>query len=187
MICSQPSCHWASHLRFRNSGCRRLLSTGKHYGAPLVNTNTVSRIPLSQSSIPCASTPPIIDEPSFTSSDPLQIGLNSVACGSFQGPVAMESEVLTFMMDHVMVCPVNTIAHVPRSIRPLLARVLSVELRKACSSVWGFVRLTMFAKAVLRIPATNSQRRRFVMSSVLLDRLHIWNQSGGIIAFGILC
>ena len=31
--------------------------------------------------------------------DPLQIGLNSVACGSFQGPVAMESEVLTFMMD----------------------------------------------------------------------------------------
>ena len=64
------------------------------------------------------------------------------------------------------------------SVRPLLARVLSVELRKACSSVWGFVRLTMFAKAVLRIPATNSQRRRFVMSSVLLDRLHIWNQSG---------
>ena len=38
----------------------------------------------------------------------------------------------------------------------------------------------MFAKAVLRIPAINSQRRRFVMSSVLLDRLHIWNQSGGI-------
>ena len=109
LICSQPSCRWASHLRFRNSGCRRLLSTGKHCGAPLVNANTVSSIPLSQLSIPCASTPPIIDEPSSTSSDPLQIGLNSVACGSFQGPVAMESEVLTFMMDHVMVCPVNTI------------------------------------------------------------------------------
>ena len=45
--------------------------------------------------------------------------LNSVACGSFQRPAAMESEVLTFMMDHVMVCPVNTIAHVPRSVRPL--------------------------------------------------------------------
>ena len=102
----------------------------------------MSSIPLSQLSIPCASTPPIIDEPSSTISDPLQIGLNSVACGSFQGSAAMESEVLTFMMDHVMVCPVNTIAHVPRSVRPLLARVLSVELRKACSSFWAFVRLT---------------------------------------------
>ena len=68
----------------------------------------------------------------------------------------MESEVLTFMMDHVMVCPVNTIAHVPCSVRPLLAKVLSVELRKACSSVWPFVRLTMFAKAVLHISATSS-------------------------------
>ena len=79
-----------------------------------------------------------------------------------------------------MLCPFNAIAHVSRSVRPLLASVLSVELRKACSSVWAFVRLTMFAKAVLRIPATNSQRRRCVMSSILLDRLHIWNQSGGI-------
>ena len=80
----------------------------------------------------------------------------------------MESEVFTFMMDHVMVCPVSTIAHVPRSVRPLLARILSVELHKACSSVWAFVLLTMFTKAVLRIPGTNSHCRRFVMSSVLL-------------------
>ena len=55
---------------------RHLLSTGKHCGAPLVNANTVSSITLSQLSIPCASTPPIIDEPSSTLSDPLQIGLN---------------------------------------------------------------------------------------------------------------
>ena len=51
-------------------------------------------------------------EPSF-SSDPLQLGLNSVACGFIQGPAAMESEILTFMMDHIIVCPVNTIAHIP--------------------------------------------------------------------------
>jgi len=76
-----------------------------------------------------------------------------------------------------MVCPVRTIAHVPHSICPLL--FLSVELRKACSSVWGFARLFMFAKAVLRIPV-NNQRHRFVMYSILLDRLHLWNQSGGI-------
>ena len=96
----------------------------------------------------------------------------------------MESEVLTFMMDHVMVCPVNTIAHVPHSVRPLLARVLSVELRKACSSVWGFVRLTMFAKAVLRIPAT------IIALSCLLFYLTVYIfgiSLGAFIAFGILC
>ena len=48
----------------------------------------------------------------------------------------MESEVLAFMMDHVMVCPVNSVAHVPHS---FLARVLRIELRKACSSVWSFI------------------------------------------------
>ena len=84
LIYSQPSCHWASHLRFRNSGCSRLLSTGKHCGAPLVNANTVSSIPLSQLSIPCASIPPIIDEPSSTLSDPLQIGLTLLHVALFK-------------------------------------------------------------------------------------------------------
>ena len=85
------------------------------------------------------------------------------------------------MIENVMVCPVRTIAHVPRSVRPLLARVLSVELCKACSSIWGFVRLSMFAKLVLHTPSTScSQRRHFVISSILLDRLHLWNQPGGI-------
>ena len=39
----------------------------------------------------------------------------------------------------------------------------------------------MFAKAVLRTPSTTrSSCQRFVVSSVLLDRLHLWNQSGDI-------
>ena len=83
--------------------------------------STVSDIPTSLLSIPCTSTPPIIAESYLTSDDPLQVGLNSIACGSFQGPAASESEVLDFLMDHVMVCPVNTIAHVPHSVCPLLA------------------------------------------------------------------
>ena len=80
-----------------------------------------------------------------------------------------------------LVCSVITIAHVPRSVCPLLARVLSVELHKACSSVWGFIHLAMFAKAVMHSPPTGQNKRRhFVMSSVLLDRLHLWSQPGGI-------
>ena len=93
----------------------------------------------------------------------------------------MDSEVLNFMMELIMVCPVSTVAHIPCSVRPLLAQVLSVEFRKARSSVWGFVRLSLFAKLVLRLPsARGSKRRRFVMSSVLLDRLHLWSQPDGI-------
>jgi len=157
------------------------MGTSNHCGAPLVPANTVSTIPVSLLSIPSDSTSSIPNECSSTLRDPLQLGLNSVESRSFHGPSALESEVLDFMMDNIMVCPVSTIAHVPRSVRPLLARVLSIELRKACSSIWGFVRLSMFAKLVLRTPSTSrSQRRRFVISSILLDRLHLWNQSGGI-------
>jgi len=60
---------------------------------------------MSQSTTLNASISPIVDEPSL-SSDLLQLSLNSGACGSFQGQAAMESEILTFMMDHIMVCPV---------------------------------------------------------------------------------
>ena len=150
-------------------------------GASLVPANSVSTIPLSPLSIPPDSTTSITNECSSTLGDPLQLGLNSVESRSFQGPSALESEVLNFIMENVMVCPVSTIAHVPCSVYPLLARVLSVELRKACSSIWGFVCLSMFAKLVLCTPSTSrSQHCRFVISSILLDRLHLWNQPGGI-------
>jgi len=113
-------------------------------------------------------------------SDPLDIGLLSASAGSFQGPPAIESNVLSVLLNHVMICPVTTISYIPHTVRPLLAHVLSAELRKACSSVWGFVRLLMFAKAVLRTPCQSYHRRRFVIGSTLLDRLHVWSQSDGL-------
>ena len=53
----------------------------------------------------------------------------------------MEFETLNVLLDHVMACPVSMVSHIPRSVRPLLAHVLSVELQRACSSTWCFVRL----------------------------------------------
>ena len=85
----------------------------------------------------------------------------------------MESEVINVLLDHVMVC---TVSHIPRSVRPLLAHVLSVELRRACSSTWCFVRLLMFAKAVLKIPVSH-HRQCNVLSSILL--VHTWSLSDG--------
>jgi len=68
-------------------------------------------------------------------SDPLDIGLLSASAGCFQGPPAVESDVLNALLDHVIVCPVCTVSHIPCSVRPQLAYVLSVEFRKACLSI----------------------------------------------------
>lgn len=64
-------------------------------------------------------------EPSFASSDPLEIALNLVVSSTFQGTACSETGILEFMLDHVMVSPVTNIAHVPHSVCPLLARVLN--------------------------------------------------------------
>ena len=48
---------------------------------------------------------------------------------------------LNVLLDHVMACPVSMVSYIPRSVHLLLAHVLSVELQRACSSTWCFVRL----------------------------------------------
>jgi len=180
LVCSEPSCRWASHSRFKSSGCRRLISSDVRCGAPLVEANSIAEIPQVTNLVITSSNPPSFTESTF-SNGPLDIGLLSACACKYLGPPAMESEVLNVLLDHVMVCPVSTISHVPRSVQPLLAHVLSIEFQKACSSVWGFVRLFLFAKVVLRTPGGQSNhRRRFVISSVLLDRLHMWSLSDGI-------
>ena len=83
-------------------------------------------------------------------------------------------------MNYVMTCPVSTVVHIPRSVRPLLARVLSTEFRNAISSVWGFMRLFLFAKLALRMPPLRQCRRRFILAFILLDRLHLWSQPDGL-------
>jgi len=116
-------------------------------------------------------------------SDPLDIGLLSASADSFKGPPPMESNILSVLLNHVMICPVNTISYIPRTVHPLLAHVFNVELRKACSLVWGFVRLLIFAKAVLRAPCQSYHRCCFIIGSTLLDHTHVWSQLN---LFGLL-
>ena len=78
-------------------------------------------------------------------SDPLELALLSASACSFVGPLHLESEALSVVMNYVMTCPVSTVVRIPRSVRPLLARVLSTEFRNAISSVWGFMHLFLFA------------------------------------------
>ena len=39
LVCSKLSCLWASHVRFKKSGCHRFVSTGVQCGAPLVEAS----------------------------------------------------------------------------------------------------------------------------------------------------
>ena len=42
------------------------------------------------------------------------------------------------------------------------------------------MRLFLFAKLALRMPLLRQRRRRFILASVLLDRLHLWSQPDGL-------
>ena len=69
-------------------------------------------------------------------------------------------------MNEVMTFRVDTVSHIPRSVRPLLAQVLAGELHHACSDgLWGFTRLFLFAKSVLRLP---EERKRDLPSTLCL-------------------
>jgi len=86
-----------------------------------------------------------------------------------------------------MISYVSTVQHIPRSVHPLLAQVLTSELHAACSSTWGLVRLLFFAKAVLRLPAkavlrlpsSGRQNHRSSVHTVLSARLHTWQEPDG--------
>ena len=54
-------------------------------------------------------------------------------------------------MKEAVTLPVYSIVHVPRSVRPLLAQVLTIELEHRYSDgFWGFERSFIFSKCILR-------------------------------------
>ena len=129
LVCSKPSCRWASHTCFKNSGCSLYVSAGVRCGSPLVEAGIVSEVPqfstyLSKTDSSSYLTESVLlSDPTESTlvTDPLEISLLSASAGTFVGPSGMESEVLNVLM----VCPVSTVSHIPRSFRPLLAHVLS--------------------------------------------------------------
>ena len=63
-------------------------------------------------------------------SDPLDIGLFSASAASFQGPRAIESNLLCVLLNYVMLCLVNAILHIPHCVCTLLVHVLSVGFKR---------------------------------------------------------
>ena len=198
LVCSNHACHWAYHRRFIRAGCRRsLLGQSKRCAGTLIDPTGIAAITaetatamqfrprFSSASPPPAQAscthPPLrtIDE-----ADLGRIGICAAAALGLEGKYKhLENSIVSAILEETLTTPVSTIAHIPRSVRPLLATVVATELRHAHSgNIWGFVRLQLFAKAVLRSPLRGGRRRRYVVQSLISDRLHRWQDENGIIA-----
>ena len=85
------------------------------------------------------------------------------------------SESLSCHMDEIISLPVTTVVHIPRSVRPELGKILAKELKHASKDgLWGFARLFLFPKAVLRCPPRGGRKKRVVVKAVLLSRIRRW-------------
>ena len=81
-----------------------------------------------------------------------------------------EDTVFHAVMDEIISIQVQTVAHIPKSVRPLLAEILASELQQAqFNGIWGFVRLFALVKAALRLPPRGGKRKRCVVSSLLFS------------------
>ena len=64
----------------------------------------------------------------------------------------------------------------------LFSLKLSFELQQAVNcDLWGFVRLSLFAKEILRTPPQGGRKKRHVVSAYLLSHLKQW-QSGDLVS-----
>ena len=99
----------------------------------------------------------------------------SLAC-----PVHLEAVLFESLMQEVSLLQVKTTGHIPRSVRPVLAEVLATEFRNATYyGLWGYARLHVLPKAVLRCPPRGGRKKYVVVKSLLLSRLERWT-SGDI-------
>ena len=95
-------------------------------------------------------------------------------------PHGDEEETLYSVMREIATLPVNTSMHVPSSVRPLLAQVLADEFNHCNSKngIWGFTRLFMFAKTVLRSPPRGGRSKRCAVKTILNTCLLRWKEGG---------
>ena len=75
-------------------------------------------------------------------------------------------------MNEIISLPVNTVMHIPRSVRPELAEGFAAELKHASEDgLWGLARFFLFSKAVLRCPPRGGKTKRVIVKTILLSRI----------------
>ena len=96
-----------------------------------------------------------------------------------------ESDTFQAILTEISSLQVTSICHIPKRVRALLSEILALEFQQSVNSdLWGFVRLSLFAKAVLRPPLRGGKKKRHVVSACLLSRLQQW-QAGDLVSLWI--
>ena len=99
----------------------------------------------------------------------------AVHCQIFTEYHQFEMQIFYTFMTTLFCLPVDTVCHVPRMVRPLLASALCHEFSLSVNhGLWGFARELMFPKLVLRSPPHVGRKKRYLVGPSLQDRLQQW-------------
>ena len=184
-ICSDPSCRFGYLKRW--SVCQRSLGSDRRCGAPLVDPSLIlvaaCDVPespvVSSSSLPCSLS-------SVQSSPERMISVAVQAAIDHHLPAELTSnETLIFdtFISRLCLLHVHSIQHVPRMARPLLASCLSQEFSAVNQfGLWSFAWILMFAKLVLRSPPRAGRKKRYLVGSLVAERLSQWRSGAGIMS-----
>ena len=200
LICS--SCKFCYDERWIRSGCRRALGSGKRCDGSfcppsvMLSPSTPLHNNLSPSasqfiSVPSSTVSVICNSNNSNDSDivnndnnihistclpPHDLVLAGVqAAASISPPLVYESLIFSSVMCEIFTLPVSTISHVPRKVRPFLAQVITTELQHAhLDGLWGFTRLSLFPKAVLRPPSRGGRKKRYAVDALIVSRIRRW-------------
>jgi len=204
-LCSEPTCSFAYSTRFstcqRSLGHGRgrcsglllddptaIIAARRLPSPPLQTAQNIAGsglagppdlAPSPPAPLPDPPGPPPTPAPVYLPGPPEDLALAAVTAAAQRFTPATSNDLAAFraIMEEIVLLPVGTVAHVPRAARPLLAQVLTGCLRDARSGgLWGFVRLMMVAKAVLRTPPRGGRRKRAVVKTSIIDRLQRWTQ-----------
>ena len=188
LICSNPSCRYAYSNKW--STCQRSLGGSRKCGAHLVDPSSLpDLVHLTSASSSPAFSPGPTGSPSATHSAPdlstkdmLSIAIQAaVDCHIPSEYSCLESTIFNTIMTTLFSLPVHTVRHVPRAARPLLASALCREFSLSVRhGLWGFVRLLLLPKLVLRSPPRAGRKKRYLVGALLQDRLKQWMSGTGI-------
>ena len=188
-LCGHPTCSYAYSARWQT--CPRSLGTGQgRCGGTLLDPSIVITARTIPQSAPARRPPdqpqreapptPARDEPDHLPGyavDPVLSAVAAAAC--LRARPSQEDEAASAsLMEEIVLLPVGTVSHVPRATRPLLAEALTACFRDTrTAGLWAFARLVMFAKCVLRSPPRGGRKKRHVVKSGIISRLHRWQRN----------
>ena len=195
-ICSNSSCRFPYSIRW--STCQRSLGGSHKCGARLIDPSSLPDLIPSTLAPPCVascsgptnssgsgpanSLSVTLSVCDLSTKEMISIAIQAaVDCQISTEYRQFDTQIFDTFMTTLFCLPVHTVRHVPRMVRPLLASTLCHEFSLSVNhGLWGFARVLIFPKLVLRSPPSAGHKKRYVVGPLLRDRLQQWTSDTGI-------